>query len=195
MRALDKKLIRDLWHMKGQAVAIAFVMAGGVATFVMSISTLDTLKLTQATFYRDSRFADVFAVLKRAPESLKGRIEQIPGVGEVATGVAAAVNLDVPGYAEPVTGMIVSTPDDGRPTLNRTFLKKGRPVDPARDNEALLSDAFASAHSLEPGDSLYAIINGRRKRLDIVGVALSAEYIYQLQPGSIIPDFKSYGIL
>jgi putative ABC transport system permease protein len=195
MRALDRKIIRDLWHMKGQAVAIAFVMAGGVATYVMSVSTLDTLKLTQATFYRDARFAEVFAVLKRAPESLKSRIEQIPGVSEAATGVVAAVNLDVPGYADPVTGMIVSTPDDGRPTLNRTFIKRGRAVDPTRDNEALVSDAFAAAHSLEPGDSLYAIINGRRKRLDIVGIALSAEYVYQLQPGSIIPDFKSYAIL
>jgi putative ABC transport system permease protein len=195
MRALDKKLVRDLWGMKGQAIAIAFVMAGGVATFVMSISTLDTLKLTQATFYREARFAQVFATLKRAPESLRARIEEIPGVNEVATGVVAAVNLDVPGYTDPVTGTIVATPDDGAPSLNRTFLKKGRQVDPRRDDEVLISDAFAIEHKLEPGASLYAIINGRRKRLQIVGVALSAEYIYQLQPGSIIPDFKSYGIL
>jgi putative ABC transport system permease protein len=40
MRALDRKLFRDLWHMKGQALAIAMVLASGVATYVMSLSML-----------------------------------------------------------------------------------------------------------------------------------------------------------
>ena len=194
MRALDRKLFRDLWTMKGQAVAIAFVMAGGVATFVMSLSTLDSLKLTQATFYRDFRFADVFGNLKRAPESLRESIEQIPGVEQTETRVLARFNVDLPNYSDPVTGLIVSVPDRGRERLNQTFLKSGRPVDPTRDDEVLVAESFATAHKLKPGDGLYGIINGRRKRLRIVGVALSPEFVYPLQPGNIIPDFKSYGV-
>ena len=104
MRALDRKLFRDLWGMKGQAIAIAFVMAGGVATFVMSLSTLDSLTLTQATFYRDNRFADVFASLKRAPESMRERIQDLPGVEQVETRVAAAsVGVATPNMIRPMT--------------------------------------------------------------------------------------------
>src|SRR5690349_15148375 len=106
MRALNRKLLRDCWRMKGQALAIALVIAGGVATFVMSISTLDSLKLTQATFYRDYRFSDVFASLKRAPESLRARIEAIPGVRQAETRVVSAAILDIEGYSDPVTCQI-----------------------------------------------------------------------------------------
>ena len=67
MRALDRKLLRDLWHLRGQVLAIAAVIMGGVATLVMSLATYDSLVLTRDRFYAEYRFADVFARLKRAP--------------------------------------------------------------------------------------------------------------------------------
>ena len=36
MRALDRKLWRDLWQMRGMALAISLVMIGGISTFVIS---------------------------------------------------------------------------------------------------------------------------------------------------------------
>jgi putative ABC transport system permease protein len=38
MRALNRKLVRDLWQMHGQATAVALVIACGAATFVMSLT-------------------------------------------------------------------------------------------------------------------------------------------------------------
>jgi putative ABC transport system permease protein len=193
MRALSRKLLRDCWRMKGQALAIALVISGGVATLVMSISTLDSLKLTQSTFYGDYRFSEVFAALKRAPESLKPRIEAIPGVRQAETRVVSGAILDVEGYSDPVTCQIISLPDHGQPLMNQLYLKAGTTLTAGRDNEVLIGGAFADAHHLHPGDYLHATINGKRKRLQIVGVALSPEHIFQLQPGSVIPDFKSFG--
>lgn len=181
--------------MKGQALAIALVISGGVATFVMSLSTLDSLRLTQATFYRDHRFAEVFASLKRAPEVLKARIEAVPGVRQAETRVVGAANLDVEGYPDPVTCQIVSVPDHEQPVMNQLYLKAGTLLTAGRDNEVLISDSFADAHRLHPGDHLDATLNGKRKRLQIVGVCLSPEHIFQLQLGSVIPDFKSFGTL
>lgn len=195
MRALNRKLLRDVWAMKGQAAAIALVMASGVGTFIMSVSTLDSLRNTQATFYRESRFADVFASLKRAPETLRESIAAIPGVLQAQTSVAGGANLEVPGYSDPVTARISSVPENGRLRINRLHLTAGRMIEAARENEVIVGDAFATPHGLKPGGHLFAIINGRRKRLDIAGIALSPEYIYQLPPGSMIPDFKSYGVL
>ena len=195
MQTLDRKLLRDFRGLWGQALAIALVIASGVATFVMSLSTLDSLQLTQERFYRESRFAEVFASLKRAPQSLERRIREIPGVQQVETRVLAAVTLDISDFPDPVNGLLVSIPDQGVTLLNRLHLRQGRLIAPNRDDEVIVSEAFAEAHDLIPGDTLRAIINGRRKILSVVGIALSPEYIYPIQPGELFPDFKRYGIL
>ena len=195
MRALDLKLLRDLWHMRGQALAIAAVIMGGVATLVMSLSTYDSLVLTRDRFYADYRFAEVFALLKRAPESVADRLREIPGVERLETRVRAGVKLEVAGFAEPVTGLLFSLPDGREPELNRLHLKRGRLPEPYSPDEVVLTDTFADAHGLGPGDHVAAIINGRWKRLTIVGVAVSPEYVYQIAPGAMFPDFKRYGVL
>ncbi len=195
MKALNRKLWRDLWRMKGQVFAITLVVISGVATFIMFISTMDSLSLTRDTFYREYRFADVFINLKRAPESLKEKMEQVPGVDQVETRVSAYVKLDVRGFPEPVTGKIISIPDDGKPLLNRLYIKKGRLADPAKDNEAVINENFAQAHGFNLGDRFAAIINGKWKELTITGVALSPEFVLIMRPEAMSPDFKRYGIL
>ncbi len=195
MRALDRKLLRDLWHMRGQALAIAAVIMGGVATLVMSLSTYDSLVLTRDRFYADYRFAEVFANLKRAPESLADRLREMPGVERLQTRVRAGVKLEVEGFADPVTGLLFSLPDTGESELNRLHLKRGRLPAPYSPDEVVLVDTFAEAHGLGPGDHLAAIVNGRWQRLSVVGVAVSPEYVYQIAPGAMFPDFKRYGVL
>lgn len=193
--ALDRKLLRDFWTMKGQVLAIALVIAGGVATFVMAISTLDSLLLTQGKFYRDYRFADVFASLKRAPEAVRVRLASIDGVQQVETRVSVSASLEIENFNDPVTAQIVSLPDIGEPLLNRIYLRRGRAIEASRDDEVIVGEAFAEAHHFQPGDHLRATIRGKRRTLRIVGIALSPEFVYQLQPGALIPDFRTYGVL
>lgn len=195
MRALDLKLFRDLWAMRGQVLAIAAVIMGGVATLVMSLSTYDSLVVTRDRFYRDYRFADAFVMLKRAPEAVAARLAAIPGVERVETRVRAGVKLEVAGFSDPITGLLFSLPDGAEPELNTLHFKRGRWVQPDNSEEVVVSDTFADAHRLNPGDPLTAIINGKRKQLTIVGVAVSPEYVYQIAPGSMFPDFKRYGVL
>src|SRR5690349_20692268 len=118
MTALDRKLSRDLLRMRGQVVAVALVVACGVAAFVAMRGTYSSLLATQAGYYDEYRFADVFAHLKRAPESLAPRIMEIPGVGAVETRIVSEVTLDVPGVAEPAAGRLVSIPAGRAPRLN-----------------------------------------------------------------------------
>jgi len=195
MKALDKKLWRELWAMRMQALAITAVIVGGVSIFIMSLSTLDSLFHTRESYYRDHHFAQVFASLKRAPLSLVRRLESIQGVDKVETRVVAYVNLDVAGYGEPVSGHLLSLPDNSRGLLNQIYLMGGRLFEPGRDSEVLLSKEFANAHGLRPGDSLNATINGRHKSLTVVGLVMSPEYIYQIAPGAIFPDKHRYGVL
>lgn len=195
MKALDRKVWRDLLHMKGQVFAITLVIVSGVATFIMFITTMHSLDRTRNSFYRDYNFADVFVNLKRAPESLKEKIKEVPGVKQVETRVSADIKLDISGFPEPVTGSIISIPDDGRPLLNRLYIRRGRLTDPAKDDEVVINETFAHAHGFNPGDQFAAIINGKWKKLTITGIALSPEFVIVMRPYAMSPDFKHYGVL
>lgn len=191
---LDRKLIRDLLRMKGQALAILLVVACGVASYVGSISTYQSLHFSQQDYYDRYRFADVFAQLERAPESLAAQLRRIPGVARVDTRVVEDVTLDVPGIPEPATGRLVSIPAGGRSPLNDIHIRKGRVFNPESTDEVLLSEGFAKAHGLEPGARVAAIVNGRRQLLRVVGWALSPEYVYAIRAGDTFPDDKRFGV-
>ncbi|MFA9478344.1 ABC transporter permease [Phycisphaerales bacterium AB-hyl4] len=194
MRALDRKLFRDLRRLWGQALAIALVIASGIATFVMSLSTLDSLTLSQETYYERYRFADVFASLIRAPDSVTDRIADIPGVTQVQTRTVVDVTLEVPDFPEPATGRLISIPEDREPRLNSLFLRRGRWIEPGARGEVLANEAFVNAHGLDIGDNVDVVINERWQRLTIVGIALSPEYVMQIRAGDLLPDEQRFGV-
>ena len=192
--ALNRKLLRDLIAMKTQALAIAMVVAAGVTMFVMYLSVFSSLQKTRRVYYERHRFADVFASLKRAPLRVATDIARLPGVSAMEARVVANVTLDLEQLEEPASGRLISIPADRRPQVNDLFLRRGRWIEPGRPDEVLASEGFVLAHRLNPGDTVPAIINGRLRRLTIVGVALSPEFIYTIRPGELVPDEKRFGI-
>lgn len=195
MAALDRKLIRDVVHLRGQVAAITLVVACGVASFVAMRSTYNSLLTSQQSYYESYRFAEVFAQLKRAPDSIATRISEIPGVGKADFRTVADVTLDVPGLEEPAKGRIISIPEQRVPMLNDLYLREGRYVEAGHRDEVLVSGAFATANGLKPGSTLSAIINGKWQKLQIVGVALSPEYVYEIRSGEMFPDNRRSGVL
>lgn len=196
MVILHRKLLRDIFHMRGQAIAIAMVMACGVAAFVAMRAMYRSLLLSQANYYAQYRFADIFAELKRAPRATASRIADIPGVARAQTRIVVDVNLGLPAVNEPVVGRLISIPGREPATLNRLFLRRGRLPDPHANDEAIASEAFAIASQLEVGSKIEAVIHGRWQELRIVGVALSPEYIYEIRGGgSLFPDNRHFGVL
>ena len=193
MRAMNRKVLRDLWHLRGQVLAIGMVVAAGIAALIMSLSTLEALDETTAAYYERYRFGDVFAWVKRAPQSVAQRIEAIPGVRTVQTRVSRFAMLDIEGFAEPVMGQFVSVPVSRQPILNQLALRSGRL--PQNGDEVVLNEPFAEAHELVAGDSVVAVINGNRRQLRVVGTALSPEFVYALGPGALMPDDRRFGIL
>jgi putative ABC transport system permease protein len=123
-----------------------------------------------------------------------GHVAEIPGVGQVQTRVVVNVSLDVPGLKEPAVGRLVSIPDREAPGLNGLYLRRGRYIQPGNEGEVLASEGFVRKHRLQPGDTVTAVINGRKRLLRIVGVALSPEYVYSIREGDILPDDLRYGV-
>lgn len=195
MRSLTRKLFRDLGALKGQAAAIAAVVGSGVMVLIITMSSLDAVRLAQQRFYESHRFADVFADLVRAPDVLAERLRTIPGVNLVETRVRAPVRVEVDGFDEPVRGLVTSLPDGRQPLLGRLHLREGTLPDPGRSDQVVVSESFAAAHGLRAGDRIRAIVNGRLETLSISGTALSPEHVYQIGPGDIMPDYRRYAVL
>jgi putative ABC transport system permease protein len=192
MKAINKKLWRDLWHIRGQVLAIAFVIMSGLATYLMAAMTYHNLQLTRSLYYQQYHFADVFANLMRAPNALLKRIENIPGVNQVEGRVQGRATVDVPDFNEPVSALVVSIPDSGDIKLNQLYLQSGRLVNPWSNNEIVIAKSFADTQFLNLGDKIALTIKGKRELFKIVGIAYSPEYIYQVRIGGFIPDYKRY---
>ncbi len=195
MSVLDQKLMRDLLHLRGQVIAISLIVACGIACLVTMLSAYDSLQLSQQTYYDRYRFADVFVQLKRAPDSLAARIAEIPGVQRVQTRVVVDVNLDVPELKEPATGRLISIPEQQMPMLNDLFIRKGQYIELGRRKQVLVSEVFAQANQLKIGNTLDAVINERWQQLQIVGVALSPEYVYEIRGTELFPDNQRFGVI
>jgi putative ABC transport system permease protein len=199
MQTLDRKVVRDAVRLAPQLAAVAVVMACGVAVLVMSWSMLRSLEATHRQYAAESRFADVFVGLERAPEIVARRLALLPGIDRLQTRVVRDVTLDLraaDGRRLPAVGRLVSLPDPaaGDGGLNRLHLVRGRMPEPGRAAEAVVGQGFATAHGLAPGDRVHAVLNGRRARLDLVGVATSPEYVYTIGPGGPFPDDRSFGV-
>ncbi len=195
MRALERKLLRDVIHLRGQLIAVAAVVMCGVAMWVTMRGAYHSLVLSQQAYYAANRFADVFASLVRAPLSVARAIERIPGVTAVQPRIVFDVTLDVRGLSEPATGRLVSIPENGQPRLNGVHLRQGRWIESSNPDEVIVSEAFATANQLHPGDTIAAILNGRWRRLLIVGIGLSPEYVYEIRAGDVFPDRRRFGVL
>ncbi|HQN12640.1 MAG TPA: FtsX-like permease family protein [Quisquiliibacterium sp.] len=192
---LARMLWRDLWHLRGQVIAAALVVACGVATLVATWGTYQSLLAARDDYYLTHRFADVFAHLKRAPDALAAQVRAIPGVAQVRTRIVVEVSVDVPGLAEPATARLVSVPEAQVPMLNDLQLVRGRYVDRGAADQVLVSDAFARANGLDVGHTLGALLHGRWKTLSIVGIALSPEFVYEIGSGMLFPDNRRFGVL
>lgn len=195
MNMLTRKLLRDLWRVKAQVVTIALVVASGMTAFGASLSTYESLKRMQAEYYASARLAHVFAAARRAPAQLASRFSEITGVVDVDVTLSYDVLLDMPNVVEPMVARLIALPDrsDGSAlAMNQLSLMQGRWISEPGTNQVLVNQTFAQARGLSVGSRVHVLMNGKREALQVVGIVLSPEYIFAINPGS--GDDKSFGI-
>lgn len=195
MSLLDRKLRRDVAVLQGQIISIALVVAAGVAVFVASISTYDSLLAGREGFYVQARFPDVFVTLKRAPLSILPRLAAIPGVAVIEPRIVRDVIVDWPAAPLPVSARMVSLSHAGEEPLSRLYLRRGSAPQPNDTRSVVIGEAFAETNGAAPGREIRVILNGRVQPFHITGVGLSPEYVYAVKPGVPIPDDRFFAVL
>ncbi len=192
--ALDRKLIRDLRSSGIIVLAIAGIIAVGVACFVTMRSAYQNLGEGQERYYAECRMADFSVELKKAPISVVDQIGAIPGVATVRSRLQFFVTVDLQTEPSIINGQVISMPSHHQPVLNDLVMKHGGYFTGISSEEVIVNDAFARAHSLEPGDTIHLLLNDRRQAFQIVGTAISSEFVYLLGPGAIVPDPAHFGV-
>ena len=94
---LHTKLRREIWQMRGQLLAIALVIAGGIAVCLMSLVNYSSLTATRDQYYQEHQFADVFVSVKRAPRHVLQTVSELPGVTRLS-----GVNVIARNIADPM---------------------------------------------------------------------------------------------
>jgi len=193
VKAINRKLARDLWALKAQVVSIALVIACGTGGFIATFSTHESLTRSREHYYDVARFPHVFATVKRAPATLADRIRAIPGVSEVETRLVYDTQLDVPGVAPPMIARLIGLDFAHPGGMNRLTLRSGRWPRPGARSEVVVNSRFMEARGLSPGAQVNVLLNGKRERLTIVGTVLSPEYIYATRGGGM-PDDEWFAV-
>ena len=195
VKALDRKLWRDLLRLRGQMLTIALVVAAGIAAFVTLRGTYTSLQDARAAYYERQRFADVFARLERGPSSLLSSLEQIPGVSRAEGRIAKPAMMPLADVREPLRALVVSERAEGLTTLNQLHLREGRWLWPGRSEEVLLLESFARARQVKPGDRLPVVLNGKQREVRVAGIVMSPEYVFAIAAGDVSPDPERFAVL
>ena len=139
--------------------------------------------------------ADFWIDFKKAPTADIERIlKETKGISEIRNRIVYPAMIDLKNINKPLSATVISLPEKNTPTINNIYLKSGSYFTPNRKNEVIVSYRFAKTRNLRPGSYISIIIKGQKKKLYVVGTAISSEYIYMVPPGSICPNTEDYGI-
>ena len=205
MSLLQRKLRRDLLRLWSQVVTIALVVACAVGALLTTQASVASLSAARDRFYEQAHMADVFAGVRRAPRSALALIEALPGVAQVQGTVERPARLLLSGRDEPLMGHVVGVAAERPLVLNRVMLRQGTtgasvawglwPGAPQGDGlvPVWISEGFAAAHGLRPGDRLELLMNGRLKRVEVQALALAPDVVFAGAMG--MPDPAGYGVV
>lgn len=183
MRALQRKLVRDLGRMRGQVVTITLILAAGLAAYVCLAGAHRALATSRDAYYARHGFPDVFARLERAPDAVVEELRAVPGVAAVDARLVEPVSFRLPGLIRPPAGRAISFDAGERADAAAVVLRRGRLLEPGRGDEALVLETFADVHGLAPGDALDVVIDGQELEVRIAGLVLSPEWIFPAETG------------
>lgn len=194
MSVLDRKLGRELHAMRGRLLAIASILAIGVACYVALGTAYRNLSVSQMRYYAQCRMADFTIELKKIPLAEIAALADLPGMVELRARIRFFATVDLPRQSGIINGLIASLPDQRTRVIDDIVLARGSYFTDRRANEVIVNDSFARQHGLHPGQWVYLLLNDRRQELFIVGTAVSSEFTYLLGPGNIVPDPSHFGV-
>lgn len=194
MNILFRKLIRDIKEAKGQFISIFIVVTLGVMFYSGINGTFRNLSIAKDEYYKEYRFADIWADVYKAPESIVKRVKSLPFVKAAEGRIIKDTSMDIAG--ESATVRLITLPDKKKDIVNDIAMQSGSYFSAEDINQCILEDGFLKANGFKIGDYIYPIINGNKVKMKIIGSARSPEFVYPLKDGSeLMVDYTKFGII
>lgn len=195
MTVLSAKLRRDLLRSRGMLLAVVLVIAAGSACFVALLSSYENLERARRRYYAAYSMADFWVDLRKCPvEEARRLLRETPGIDRVRLRISFPARVEAPESAVPVNGRLLSVPPRRESMVNGLAIRRGSYFTPGLRNQVILSEKFAAARGIAPGDTVTVVAGGERTILTVTGTAESPEFVYLAPPGSLIDDPLHYGV-
>ncbi len=191
---LDRKLLREVRSSGVMLVAIGSIIAVGVMCFIYMRTTYYNLSLAKFRYYNQCRMADFWIELKKAPLVDVERLLDVPGVTAIRPRIQFFATVDLERVPVPLNGLVLSLPDQREPIINDIVIQSGGYFTDRKLEEVIVNSAFARKHNIHPGQTIHLLLNNRRQELQVVGTAISSEFVYLVSPGAIAPDPEHFGV-
>lgn len=192
---LTKKLVRELWRQKGQALAVLSVTFLGVLLFVASGAAYVDLDGS----YRETRerlaLADLHVAVTTATDRDVERLRTLPSVAAADGRAVVELPVEIPGATPPprLALRVVSLPDAGAPAIDKLLVVEGDL--PSGPGQLVLEKHFAEHHGIHPGDHVDVLDGASRRPIVVSGVAVSAEYLWVARDEhDVMPSPDAFGV-
>ncbi|MCC6546248.1 ABC transporter permease [Candidatus Sumerlaeota bacterium] len=191
---LLRKILRDLRARRASLVALVFIMAFGISSFICFLSVYRDTARAKDNYYRQNRLATLIVRMKRAPASVLEEVRGLPNVASARGRISMAAVIGIPRNDSPISGMAISLPAKHTPILNDVVLRAGTWFSRDGNREILVTEEFAKTNGLIPGDHLKVLLMDEQHDFLITGLVSAPEYVYLVPPaGGLAPDPARFG--
>jgi putative ABC transport system permease protein len=177
MKKISLKLGRDIRQQKWQFTALVVVIFLGVLSYGGMMGMIDDVEASLDNTLDALHFQDFVVTLEgTAPESVVQDVAGVANVQAVTGRLVMDVGLDI-SEDNQARARLVGMPTAAQPPVNQLYVQEGCYLQEGDGLVAVLDHHLAEYYGYGPGTVLHPIVNGERLDVEIVGVAVSPEYL------------------
>ena len=196
MKKINLKLWRDIRQQKWQFTALVVIILLGVLSYGGMMGMIDDVEASLDHTLDKLRFQDFVVTLEgTAPESVVQDVAGVDNVQAVTGRLVMDVGLDI-SEDNQARARLVGMPTDVQPAVNQIYIQEGRYLQEGDGPVAVVDHHLAEYYGYGPGTILHPIVNGERIDVEIVGVAVSPEYLMAVASAeNVLPLPSGFAVL
>lgn len=183
--SLSKKMLRDMKINKMQFIAIFLMAFLGIFAYTGIYAEYYGLVQTSDEFYTDTNMADAWIYNTDFDEASIDKINDFTTQVDRQNVIQSQVDLE---NKPDVTLHFI---ENG--TISKFYTTEGKDFNPNDSSGVWLDARFAEARDLKVGDKITFEFENKTIKKEIRGLGYSPEYIYEVSPSSLTPDFHEMG--
>ena len=187
---LIKKLFRTLWQYKAQFISMVIMVALGIGVFLGFNVEWYSLEVNTKEIYDATGFADyrIYSDRGFSPEDLE-KVKAIDGVDDATRFLSLNVSV------KDDTDTLALTVSENM-NVSGVLVTAGAPYSAEDPDGFWLSDSYAAANGIVPGDPLTLTYQTITVTGTVRGLVKASEYLICLPDSTqMMPDYSSYGFV